>query len=300
MPKILLCERHISEETPRRLVEAGFEVFSPKEEIPGVHEFDRSALIQTIKDLQPDILLTGFRHTIDEEILSLSPIKAVFTRTTGTDHITGKVEIIKLVGEELTDVVAVPELCLWAMLELLRRRGGQELKGKTLGVIGYGRIGQILAKYGAFLGMSVIFNDPHKYSKSLFTAKYIDEYGEVEESEELTPHKQTLDELLKVSDIVSLNISSTEENRGFFNKEKFDLMKQGSYFLNSARPWLVDNLALKENLESGKLAGAWVDFDLGFTAENLIQTNHIGGKTLESSIKTEEIIVNKILQWSKS
>lgn len=114
------------------------------------------------------------------------------------------------------------------------------------------------------------------------------------------PKKVTLEQLLKKSDIVSLNVSSTEENRGFFDREKFDLMKEGSYFLNSARPWLVDNLALKDNLESGKLAGAWVDFDLGFTAPNLIQTNHIGGKTLESSIKTEEIIVNKIIHWSKS
>ena len=282
MKRILLTERHISEETPRRLVEAGFEVFSPKEEIPGVHEFDRSALIQTIKDLQPDILLTGFKFIIDQEIIDLG-IKLVATRTTGTDHITGKVEVIKLIGEELTDVVAVPELCLWAMLELVRRRGGQELKGKTIGIIGgAGRIGMLLNDRAGKLGMSTLLDDSKFHH---FNSK---------------ARQDNLERLLKESDIVSLNISSTEENREFMDKEKFDLMKQGSYFLNSARPWLVDNLALKENLESDKLAGAWVDFDLGFTAPNLIQTNHIGGKTLESSIKTEEIIVNKIISWSKS
>lgn len=158
MKRLLLTERHISEETPRRLVEAGFEVFSPKEEIPGVHEFDRSALIQTIKDLQPDILLTGFRHTIDEEILSLSPIKAVFTRTTGTDHITGKVEIIKLVGEELTDVVAVPE-CTILHLLLLLRQDKRELRGKTVGLVGYGRISKLLATRLEAFGANVIYYD---------------------------------------------------------------------------------------------------------------------------------------------
>ena len=77
-------------------------------------------------------------------------------------------------------------------------------------------------------------------------------------------------------------------------------MKQGSYFLNSARPWLVDNQALKDNLESGKLAGAWSDFPVSFEHPKLLVTNRIGGKTLESSQKTEVIIVNKLLEWLKS
>lgn len=277
--KILLTETNFDPETPIKLTQAGFEVFIPKQEIPNVHEFDRSALIQTIKNIQPDILVTGFKFQIDQEILDLAPIKVVFTRTTATDHITGKVEVIKLNGEELTDVVAVPELCLWAMLELVRRRGGQELDGKTLGLIGYGRISKILERYALALGMKVL--------------KYDTNFVETENQS----HAGLLEVVLKNSDIVSLHISSTEENRNFMDGDKFMLMKNGSYFLNSSRGWLVKNISLEWAFKKGKLAGAWTDFPVGFTAENLIQTPHIAGKTLESSIKTEKIICEKLIKW---
>src|SRR3990167_6388742 len=114
--RILLCERPHNPETPIILNKAGHEVFVPKNEIPNVHEFGRTELIQTIKDLKPDVLVCGFKFQIDKEILDLG-IKAVFTRTTGLDHIDTKyckekgIEVISLVGSELTDVVAGPELC---------------------------------------------------------------------------------------------------------------------------------------------------------------------------------------------
>ena len=270
MVRILSCERTHSLETALAFVKAGHDFFAPKEEIPGVHEFDRSALIQTIKDLKPDILLVGFRFIIDQEIVDLG-IKLVATRTTGTDHITGKVEVIKLVGEELTDVRAVPELCLQKMLELLRR-DGRELSGKTVGLIGYeGRISKILRE---------------------FLEPITEDIWGIEKGTEA----QDIKHFLNSCDVVSLNISSTEENRGFMDRSKFEMMKDGSYFLNSARPWLVDDEAFKWAMKN-KLAGAWSDFPLGWTAENLIQTNHIGGKTLESSIKTEKIITEKLLKW---
>src|SRR3990167_7602229 len=273
--KILATERHINQETPTLFVKAGHDFFVPKEEVPGVHEFDRVALIQTIKDLKPDVLLIGLKFVIDQEIIDLG-IKLVVTRTTGTDHITGKVEVIKLVGEELTDVVAVPELCLWAMLELVRKRGGQELRGKTLGIIGnQGRIGNILNNMATYLGMKVLGQDIK------------------DTDSERVSHAGKLEVVLQNSDIISLNISSTEENRGFMDRAKFEMMKDGTYFLNSARPWLVDDEAFKWAMEN-KLAGAWVDFELGWTAKNLIQTNHQGGNTIESKKKTELIIANKV------
>ena len=232
-----------------------------------------------------DVLVVGFKFDINAEILgggnfSDHKIKAVFTRTTGTDHIDLEwckdvgIEVIPLVGSELGDVEAVPLLTLWAILELVRKRGRRELKGKTLGIIGYGRIGKILGSYAQNLGMRVAIDDK--------------EYNGI-----------GLEGLLENSDIVSLNISSTEENRNFFDREKFEMMKDGSYFLNSSRGWLVDESALKWALESGKLAGAWSDFPVGFSHENLLITNHIGGSTLESSLKTEKIIVGKLLEYLK-
>src|SRR3990167_8087219 len=170
MSRILLCERPHNPDTPIILNKAGHEVFVPKEEIADVHTFDRSALIQTIKDLKPDVLVCGFKFDINAEILgggnfSDHKIKAVFTRTTGTDHIDlawckeKGIEVISLVGSELGDVEAVPLLTLWAILELVRRRDERELKGKTLGIIGYGRIGKILGSYAQNLGMKVAIDD---------------------------------------------------------------------------------------------------------------------------------------------
>src|SRR3990167_4680066 len=232
MSRILLTEPNFDPETPIILNKAGHEVFIPKNEIPNVHEFGRAELIQTIKDLKVDVLIVGFKFIIDQEIIDLG-IKLVATRTTGTDHITGKVEVIKLVGEELTDVVAVPELCLWAMLELVRKRGGQELRGKTLGIIGnQGRIGNILNNMATYLGMKVLGQDIK------------------DTDSERVSHAGKLDVILQSSDIISLNISSTEENRGFMDRAKFEMMKDGTYFLNSARPWLVDDEAFKWAMEN--------------------------------------------------
>ena len=85
--KILITEHHFCPETPVRLVEAGHEVDIAKEEVANVHEFDRTALLATLKSSQPEVLVVGFKFQIDKEVLDSSPIKAVFTRTTGRDHI---------------------------------------------------------------------------------------------------------------------------------------------------------------------------------------------------------------------
>ena len=296
MAKILFTEHNFCPETPVRLIEAGHEVDIVKEEVANVHEFDRTALLATLKDSQPDVLVVGFKFQIDKEVLDSAPIKAIFTRTTGLDHIDLNyckergIEVVPLYGSELTDVVAVPELIILKTLELLRK-DKKELKDKTFGIIGHGRIGKILGEYVVSLGAELSIYDDNR--NGITAVQIVEKVG-------FKCPWWSLERVLSTSDVLSLNISSTEENRGFFDREKFDLMKQGSYFLNSARPWLVDNQALKDNLESGKLAGAWSDFPVSFEHPKLLVTNHIGGKTLESSQKTEVIIVNKLLEWLKS
>src|SRR3990167_10109707 len=222
--KIFFTERPVSEENLKPFQTTTHIIQYPKEDIPDIHIFDRSALIQTIKDLKVDVLVVGFKFKIDREILDLG-IKVVATRTTGLDHIDTNyckekgIEVIPLVGSELTDVVAVPELTMWAMLELVRKRGGQELKGKTLGVVGLGRIGQMLCDdYAPAFRMGVEFVDKYPFNLKAF---------------------------LNNCDIISLNISSTEENRNFFDRAKFEMMKDGAYFLNSSRGWLFDESALQ-------------------------------------------------------
>lgn len=285
--KILFCEHNHDIETPVKLLQAGFKIDIVKEEIEGVHEFDRESLLATLKQGQYDVLVCGFKFQIDKEVLDSAPIKAVFTRTTGLDHIDyeyckdKKIEVVNLKGEELMEIVAVPELILQKTLELLRR-DKRELKNKKVGIIGgQGRIAKIAKRYFEALGAFVNTQDR------------LDKDG----SNVIQAGK--LEVVLETSDIILLSISSIEENRNFFDREKFELMKDGAYFLNSSRRWLVDNEALTWALDN-KLAGAWSDFPVGFTHENLLVTNHQGGQTIESSIKTEQILVQKIINYAKS
>lgn len=279
--KLLSLEPFNNKQTPLDFVSAGIDVDEFDQWLPD----DRTPLLTMVKNSNPEILMVGLKHKIDKEVLDLMPnLKLVATRTTGRDHIDldycaeRGTEVMPLYGEELTDVRAVPELCVLKVLELLRR-DGKELYGKTLGIIGYGRIGKLLehiARHG--FGMEVL--------------KYDTNFVETENQS----NAGLLEVVLTSSDVVSLSISSTEENRNFMNREKFELMKEDSYFLNSSRGWLVDNEALKWALDN-KLAGAWSDFPVFFFHPGLITTNHQGGKTLESSLKTEEILKNKILSW---
>lgn len=278
--KILFSEHNFRLETPGELQQQGHEVFIPKEEIKDVHEFGRDELLATLKDIKPEVLVVGLKFKIDKEIIDSVPLKAIFTRTTGLDHIDSKyckekgIEVVGLKGEELGGVSAVAELCMLKMLELVRRDSG-ELKDKTLGIVGYGRIGRMVADRATAFGMTV---------------RYVDSAKDWE---------YELPILLMKSDIISLHISSTEENKNFIDKEKFEMMRDGAYFLNSSRPWLVDEEALKWALDN-KLSGAWFDFDMPFEHSNLITTPHIAGKTLESSKKTEKIIVSKIIEYGNS
>lgn len=189
--------------------------------------------------------------------------KTVATNTTGTEHITSE-DIISLYDSDLSDLTAVPELCMWALLELVRHKGKQELRGKTLGIIGFGRIGKEFSRLTDSFGMLSLVYDIG--------------FGSLAE---------VLDR-----DIVSLHITADIGNKRFMDREKFEQMKKGSWFLNSARPWLVDEEALKWALDN-RLAGAWFDFDMP-KHKNLITTPHIGGSTPESLWKSQMIIAKKV------
>lgn len=192
--------------------------------------------------------------------------KIVACNSTGLDHIKAK-EIISLRGEDLADFTAVPELCLAMAISLLRHQH-MELRGKTVGVVGYGRIGRRFAEYCKALGAKVLSFDKGEPVQNLYN-------------------------ILEEADIVSLHITADEENRGWFGKEEFEKMKDGAVFLNSSRPWLVNEEALKWALNE-KLSLAWFDFDMPFSHDDLITTAHYGGTTIESKKRSEMIIAEKI------
>lgn len=197
--------------------------------------------------------------------------KPVACNSTGIEHIKAP-KIISLRGEDLSGFTAVSELCL-AMAIILLRQQERELKGKLIGLIGYGRIAKQFEKYLLALGASVIATD-------------------IAQKEGVT-----LEGVLENADIVSLHITADESNREFLRKEHFEKMKRGAILLNSARPWLINEEALKWALEKKEIL-YWADFyseelekqfyDQGFF------TSHQGGSTQESRLKSELLIAEKV------
>ena len=233
---------------------------NPEKFFPETIEFYKTFAELTDADQADLVVINDF-----EPIESTKPVAC---NSTGLDHIKAP-EIISLRGEDLTDFTAVPELCLGMMICLTRTFKKEEIRGKTLGIIGYGRIGKKFREYAKALGMEVWAYDSAGVNVIPFT------------------------DLLPSADIVSLHISSDEVNRGYFDKEKFGKMKDGSIFLNSSRPWLVDYEALKWALDN-KLSVAWFDFDMPFVHDKLRTTPHLGGTTLESKKKSELLLAEKV------
>ncbi|UOM32942.1 phosphoglycerate dehydrogenase [Acuticoccus sp. I52.16.1] len=152
---------------------------------------------------------------------------------------------------------------------------GTELTGKTLGIIGCGNIGSIVAARGIGLKMRVIAFDP------FLTA---------ERAAEIGVEKVELDELFKRAEVLTLHTPLTEKTKNVVSRERIFSMKKGAIIINCARGGLVDEAALREALDQGHLAGAGVDVfseepakeNVLFGAPNLVCTPHLGAATTEA------------------
>jgi D-3-phosphoglycerate dehydrogenase len=151
-----------------------------------------------------------------------------------------------------------------------------EIRGKTLGLIGAGRIGSEVARRARAFGLDLAAYDP-----------YLTE----ERAEELGVRRESLEELLGRSDFVSLHVPLTEATRGMLGAEQLGLMKKGAFLVNAARGGVVDEWALARALQDGHLSGAAVDVfeaePLGADsplreAPNLVLTPHLGASTAEA------------------
>ncbi|PSL07555.1 phosphoglycerate dehydrogenase [Cecembia rubra] len=171
--------------------------------------------------------------------------------------------------------------------------GSFEIRGKKLGIIGYGNIGAQLSVLAENMGMDVYYYDVIE-KLALGNATKLD----------------SLDELLLTCDVISLHVDGRKENKNLINESKIALMKKGAYLLNLSRGHVVDIKALKNALESGHLAGAAVDVfpeepknnDEPFVSElvgtrNTILTPHIGGSTLEAQQNIARFVPGKIMDY---
>ncbi|HMB98882.1 MAG TPA: phosphoglycerate dehydrogenase [Balneolaceae bacterium] len=171
--------------------------------------------------------------------------------------------------------------------------GSHEIRGKKLGIIGYGNIGSQLSVIAESLGMDVYYYDLVE-RLALGNATKCD----------------TMEQLLALSDIVTLHVDGRSENADLIGKKEFEMMKEGAVFLNLSRGHVVDIDALKHAIRSGKISGAGIDVypsepksnDEEFSSElrglpNVILTPHIGGSTEEAQENIGLFVPGKIVEY---
>jgi D-3-phosphoglycerate dehydrogenase len=269
----------------------------------------KEVLKEKVKDV--DGLVVLLTDMIDAEILDNAPrLKIVANYAVGYDNIdvaecTRRGIVVTNTPDVLTDATA--ELA-WALVFAVARRIveahkyvekrlwrgwsptlflGVELKGKTLGVLGAGRIGQAFALKSAGFGMKVVYYNrrPNEVLEKQLGARRVD-----------------LDELLQVSDIISLHLPLTPETYHLIGEREFNLMKPNAIFINTARGKIVDEKALVKVLKERRIYGAGLDvFEFEpriseelFELDNVVMLPHIGSATVEARTKMAELVVENL------
>jgi len=172
--------------------------------------------------------------------------------------------------------------------------GSKEIRGKTLGMVGYGHIGSQLGIIAESMGMRVIFHDIENKLPM----------GNAEA-------RDSLEALLKEADVVSLHVPDTAETRNLMSASRIKSMRKGSYLINASRGTVVDIDALSKALRSGHIAGAAIDvfpvepksnndrFESPLTGlDNVLLTPHIGGSTLEAQENIAVEVASKLVRYS--
>ncbi len=281
---------------------------------------NRQALLQEVE--RADVLIVRLGHQVDDEVFRAGQhLKAVVTATTGLDHIDldaakrSRVEVLSLRGERafLDTITATAEHTWGLLLSLVRYipwahehvcQGywdrdlfkGRELAGKTLGIVGYGRLGRMVARYGLAFGMPVYVSDPSKPTDTDVT------YA-------------SLHELLSQSDVVSLHVPLSPSTEGMIGEAELGRMRPGAWLINTSRGVIIDEAALLRHLASNRLGGAALDVmaeesghDSKWVADsplikyardnrNLLITPHVGGATHDSMRRTEDFMAHKLRSW---
>lgn len=169
--------------------------------------------------------------------------------------------------------------------------GGREIGGKTLGVVGFGGIGRLVARLARGLGMHVVGHDA---ALPAGAAAWRDEHAEALE----------LDALLARADVVTLHVPLTESTRGLIGAARIETMKPGAVLVNTARGGVVDEAAVASALRSGRLGAAALDvFDTEplpagsplAGCPRLILTPHVAGLTAESNARVSTMIADRVL-----
>lgn len=307
--KVLLLEG-ISEKAVRHFEGLGF-----RHVVRETKALQGDDLIAALQDVR--ILGIRSRSQIDDSILARAEmLRVVGCFSVGTNQIdldATQRRGIPVFNAPFSNTRSVAELTIAEAIMLLRRTfvrsraahdgrwdksaaGSYELRGKTLGIVGYGNIGTQLAVLAEAMGMRVVYFDHTDRLR----------HGNVEPLE-------SLDELLATADIVSLHVPETPQTKNMIGAAEIAKMKKGAYLINNARGTVVDLDALAKALREKHLAGAAVDvfpvepksnadaFESPLRGlENVILTPHVGGSTLEAQERIGDEVSRKLSEYANN
>ncbi len=298
----------------RQIPQAGVDLLKEKYHVDVYSEnqpLSRTLLLQKVRDC--DALVSLLSDKIDEDVLKRGEkLKIVANYAVGynnIDNAAAKKQGIMVTNTPGVLTNATAELAFALLISLTRKiieadkftrdrnfMGwdpllflGDELKGKTIGIIGMGRIGQDMAMKCTAFGMNVIYYNrkpaDHKTEKRL-SARY-----------------SPLEKLLQKSDAISIHTPLTDETYHFMNKEILARMKTGSYLINTSRGEVIDEKALVDALRAGKIKGAGLDvyeFEPKISNEligmnNVVLLPHIGSATKETRNKMSEMVAKNVI-----
>jgi D-3-phosphoglycerate dehydrogenase len=292
--------------------------FEDRAEISYRRNMSREKLLSEIPFYE--VLVVRSRTEVDRELIDRArSLKLVITATHGSDHIdhhylSRKGIDFRCVAEQAN---AVSELVIGLMVCVARKipladklsKGGDwrkdeligiEIRGKVIGIIGFGKIGQLVAEKASALGMRVLIYEPNMTPEK------------EERARRLGGVFVQIEQLLKLSDFITLHVPKTKETSKMIGREQFEMMKSGAFLINAARGDIVDEEALLEYLEKGKLGGVAIDVysvqpPFGkaqlrrlISDDRVVATQHIGGQTREARRGTIKAVMDLLEEFLRS
>ncbi|MDV6013509.1 phosphoglycerate dehydrogenase [Haloechinothrix sp. LS1_15] len=297
-PVVLLAEK---------LAPSVVDVFGDEVEIRHVDGTDRAALLEAVAEA--DALVVRSATQVDAEVLAAAKKLTVVARAgVGLDNVEVQAATergVMVVNAPTSNIVSAAEHAVALLLAVVRRvpaadqslRGGEwkrsaytgmELNGKTVGVVGLGKIGQLFAQRVAAFGTELIAYDP---------------YASPARAAQLGIELVDLDELLGRADIISIHLPKTPETTGLIDADALAKTKKGAIVINAARGGLLVEEALADALDSGQIGGAGVDvFATEPTTEsplfgkpNVVVTPHLGASTSEAQDRAGTDVAHSVL-----
>lgn len=282
--------------------------------VVGVTEPEGSAREAEIREKMKtcDILQADVDITVNKELIKdAENLRAIVCTSIGTDYV--DIPEMTKAGIPVANnpdfcIEAVAEFAISLMFSIVRRipkavdgvaqndwliryrSGGVELRGKTLGLIGFGRIGREVARMASAIGMKVIAFD-----------KYIN----TELADSLGVESVDMEDIYQWADVISIHCPLTEETRGMINKSSLEKMKEGVYLINVSRGGIIVEEDIPEFIKNGKLAGLALDVLateppteshplIGLTDQNVIITPHMAWNTHEADEKAFQHTLEQI------